>query len=223
MPNYISNRLSFDCSPERFRDIAESLKGNPKDPLGEVDFNTVIPMPESLDIEYSDRGEEGYSAYQEFVAKSLSLTDIEKVKLEESYRKKFSNDPEAWELGKQYYRNMELYGAPNWWDWCWEHWNSPYSAYRCMPVEPEDLQLKFTTSGSPVPKIALAISEKYPDVVITYSWFIGAPVDEGGEGVFRDGQCLEYHRVTYTYGDPDYEAESENSEGEELYDRVWRA
>ena len=48
MPNHITNILEFECTPERFKVIAESLKSNPDEPLGQVDFNTLIPMPESL-------------------------------------------------------------------------------------------------------------------------------------------------------------------------------
>ena len=48
MPNHITNILEFDCSPERFQQIAESLRSNPEEPLGQVDFNKLIPMPESL-------------------------------------------------------------------------------------------------------------------------------------------------------------------------------
>ena len=66
MPNHITNILEFDCTPERFREIAESLKSNPEEPLGQVDFNKLIPMPASLAIEAGSRGEKGHRAYKEF-------------------------------------------------------------------------------------------------------------------------------------------------------------
>lgn len=194
MPNYVYNTLKFDCTPERFREIAESLKENPEDPLGKVDFNTLIPMPASLHIEYSGRGKEGHEAYKEFIAQSLSLSEVEKDKLEKSYRKRFSKDPETWELGKQYYQNTELYGAPHWWDWAREHWNSPYSAYSCRPIQPEDRELEFTTSWVPVPNILYALSEKYPDVVITYTWYVSAPCCTGGKAVFQGGECIAFYK-----------------------------
>lgn len=52
MPNHITNVLEFNCSDERFREIAEFLQGERKDePLGVVDFNVLIPMPKPLMIE----------------------------------------------------------------------------------------------------------------------------------------------------------------------------
>ena len=93
MPNHITNILEFECTPERFKVIAESLKSNPDEPLGQVDFNTLIPMPESLAIEAGSRGEKGYKAYKEFVIQSMPLDDAEKDKLEASFRDRFKDDP----------------------------------------------------------------------------------------------------------------------------------
>ena len=42
MPNHITNLLEFNCSEDRFREIAEFLHGERKDePLGVVDFKTL--------------------------------------------------------------------------------------------------------------------------------------------------------------------------------------
>ena len=106
MPNHITNILEFDCTPERFRVIAESLKSNPDEPLGQVDFNTLIPMPPSLAIESGSRGETGYKAYKEFVVQSMPLDDAAKEQLEANFSFRFKDDPEIWELGKQYYENL---------------------------------------------------------------------------------------------------------------------
>ena len=191
MPNHITNILEFECTPERFKEIAESLKSNPDEPLGQVDFNTLIPMPESLAIEAGSRGEKGYKAYKEFVIQSMPLDDAEKDKLEASFRDRFKDDPETWELGKQYFQNIQLYGTPNWYDWCCEHWNTKWNAYECLSVDPMDRRLEFLTAWSSVPPIVEAISRKFPDTVITYRWAdenIGYNV---GEVVLQDGRYLE--------------------------------
>ena len=36
MPNHITNILEFDCTPERFREVAESLNSNPDATPGEL-------------------------------------------------------------------------------------------------------------------------------------------------------------------------------------------
>ena len=59
MPNHITNVLEFDCGPEEFQKIAEFLRGSPDRPLGHVDFNTLMPMPSSLDIEAGSRATRG--------------------------------------------------------------------------------------------------------------------------------------------------------------------
>ena len=191
MPNHITNILTFDCSPKQFQSIAESLKSNPEEPLGQVDFNRLIPMPESLAIEAGSRGETGYKAYQEFIAQSMPLSDVVKKELEAAFQDRFKDDPEIWELGKQYYENIEQYGASNWYDWCCEHWNTKWNAYECLPVQPEDRRLEFLTAWSSVPPIVEAISKKFPDTTITYRW---ADEDIGynvGEVVVKNGVCLE--------------------------------
>ena len=191
MPNHITNILEFDCTPERFRVIAESLKSNPDEPLGQVDFNTLIPMPPSLAIESGSRGETGYKAYKEFVVQTLPLDDAAKEQLEANFRDRFKDDPEIWELGKQYYENLMQYGATTWYDWCYDHWNTKWNAYECMTVEPEDRRLEFLTAWASVPPIVEAISKKFPDAVITYRWAdenIGYNV---GEVVLQGGRYLE--------------------------------
>lgn len=49
MPNHITNRIKFLGEPERIRAIMEAIKHDEMG-LGSVDFNKVIPMPESLNI-----------------------------------------------------------------------------------------------------------------------------------------------------------------------------
>ena len=191
MPNHITNILEFDCSPERFQEIAEFLRANPDEPLGNVDFNKLIPMPESLAIESGSRGETGYKAYKEFEVMSMPLDDVAKAQLEQTYRDRFKDDPEIWTLGKQYYMNIMLYGTPTWYGWCNEHWNTKWNAYDCVEVLPGYCQLEFLTAWSSVPPIVEAISSKFEDVTITYKW---ADEDIGfnvGEVVLRGGEYIE--------------------------------
>ena len=191
MPNHVTNVIEFDCTVERFTEIAESLKSNPDEPLGQVDFNTLIPMPATLNIEAGSRGETGYKAYKEFITQSLHLDDSAKNELEEAYKSRFKNDPEIWELGKQYYNNLMQYGATTWYEWCYEHWNTKWNAYECLTVDPMERKLEFLTAWASVPPIVEAISRKFPDALITYRWAdenIGYNV---GEVVLQGGQYLE--------------------------------
>lgn len=170
MPNNITNLLEFDCSEEKFREIAEFLRGNSTEPLGHVDFNTLIPMPKTLDIEAGSRGEEGYREYKKFIAEASKLSKNKIPALEEKYKAKFEEDPAIWELGKQYFENIQNYGAPNWYDWCCSNWNTKWNAYDCIPIDPSDKLLCFETAWDGVPPIIEALSRKFPDTEIKYGW-----------------------------------------------------
>ena len=56
MPNHVINHVSFtDCTPARRREILEAIQyddngENEYHGIGTIDFNKIIPMPESLDI-----------------------------------------------------------------------------------------------------------------------------------------------------------------------------
>lgn len=170
MPNHVTNVLEFECSEERMREIGDYLRGNKDDPFGTVDFNTLIPMPESLNIEAGSRGEEGYRAYKEFIDKAWELDDDNVKILEAQYKERFKDSPETWALGKRYYENKQNHGATNWYDWCWDHWGTKWNAYDCATLEPGDKTLIFTTAWSSVPPVVEAISAKFPEVPIRYGW-----------------------------------------------------
>ena len=192
MPNHITNVLEFECSEKRFVEIGEFLRGDrEKNPFGHVDFNTLIPMPKELDIEAGSRGEHGYFAYSEYMKKSEGLPEPEKRALENAYRDRFIRDPEIWELGKQYYENIQSYGSPNWYEWCLDNWNTKWNAYDCAAVDPSEKRLEFLTAWDGVPPIVKAISERFPDTRIRYGW---ADEDIGfnvGELSIRAGKVLE--------------------------------
>ena len=169
MPNHITNHIYVECPSERFLQIANELKGK-DDFLGTVDFNKLIPMPGSLDIEAGTRGEEGYCAYKEFADKAWELGDDDIKILEAQYRNRFKDDPEIWELGKRYYENRQKYGAPNWYDWCLRHWNTKWNAYECDKIDEKSDCFSFWTAWSCVTPVVEAMSRKYPDVDIHYRW-----------------------------------------------------
>ena len=67
MPNHVTNRIKFSGDPERIRAIMEGIKHDEMG-LGSVDFNKVIPMPESLNITAGSITDKGLKAYKDFVS-----------------------------------------------------------------------------------------------------------------------------------------------------------
>ena len=193
MPNHITNVIQFDCTPDEFEKIAESIRVE-GDFLGSVDFNTLIPMPPELDIEAGSRGERGLQEYKEYLNEMKGAkTDADKQKVEMKYADTKTYDPQMMELGKQYYENIEKYGSPHWYDWCTEHWGTKWNAYDCSEVVSDDRELCFHTAWSAVPEILQKLSEKYPEVSMQYRW---ADEDIGfnvGEASFKNGRIAEFH------------------------------
>ena len=66
MPNHIINTIRLKGDREKISELHESVKDN-RFGIGSLDFNKVIPMPESLQIETSSSMERGLKAYKEFV------------------------------------------------------------------------------------------------------------------------------------------------------------
>lgn len=67
MPNYVQNRLEFFGNPQQIQDILERIKSE-KYGIGTMDFNKIIPRPESLDIEAGSKTYRGLEAYKGFIA-----------------------------------------------------------------------------------------------------------------------------------------------------------
>lgn len=170
MPNHVTNCIDFDCSIERCREILEFLQVKDK-PLGSVDFNKLIPMPESLNIESSSRGEHGKQLYEMYLNETEKISsEAERNEIHQKILSMCKDDPQMLELGKQYYENECLYGATNWYDWSIEHWGTKWNAYDWWETSPEDGFICFNTAWSAVPVLVQVLSEKYPDVNFSYSW-----------------------------------------------------
>ena len=69
MPSHVMNRVTFDCSEERLKEILsaicydENADGADLTGPGTIDFNKITPMPPSLDIESGSRTIDSVSLY----------------------------------------------------------------------------------------------------------------------------------------------------------------
>ena len=66
MPNYVTNVLTLHGDSAQIRAMLEAIQYDDLG-IGSVDFNKIIPMPESLDIEAGSRTSAGLKAYLDFV------------------------------------------------------------------------------------------------------------------------------------------------------------
>lgn len=206
MPNHVMNRISVigdDQKQTKLRQIAEFLRPAGK-PLGYVDFNKLIPMPPSLQIEAGSRGEQGLKLYREYInavaaisgkAQRGQISEQQKEsrlsELKERYVKIVKEDPEVFELGKQYYDNLQQHGCTTWYEWSIRHWGTKWNAYDCIPFRKDTEHLTFSTAWSGVPRILSFLSKQFPGMEIEYKW---ADEDIGqnvGHMIFQGGELTE--------------------------------
>lgn len=156
MPNWVMNRVTFEGDPVRVHDLLEGIRPEGH-PLGHIDFDRVLPMPASLDIESGSRTARGYSQYRRYI----KAKDPFVRRACESYA---ANYPEEWALGKAAYQNEIDYGAQDWYEWRVLHWGTKWNAENENSAESTELRFR-TAWICPVP-VLVEIGRQFPDVEI---------------------------------------------------------
>lgn len=181
MPNHVENYVSLNGDEQKIREMLETIK-NDDYGIGTIDFNKIIPMPESLNIDSGTRTDRGLKAYKGFIevytfGKNAedareSLKDIP-VKSEELFLEKRTDiDRKEWELGKTAWQNMQDYGAPTWYEWCCNNWGTKWNAYGYSEGldYSEDHELYMQTAWSAPHAIMQKLSEMFPDITFEHQW-----------------------------------------------------
>ena len=84
MPNHVINRLEFECSEERLKEILSAIcyddsSEAERTGIGTIDFNKITPMPSSLDIESGSSTDRGINLYLTSVNPSVRYYGKEKM------------------------------------------------------------------------------------------------------------------------------------------------
>jgi len=172
MPNHIFNRIRLVTDEER-RDAIIREVMSLEDGPGTIDFNRIIPMPESLDITdgtMTDRGEE---LYEEYLARSAARGVPEGEPDAELIGEITGGDPDRmaqFELGRQAYTNREQYGFRSWYGWCIANWGTKWNAYSLGEDPADDGTIAFYTAWNCPEPVVAELSRKYPDVRVVLEW-----------------------------------------------------
>lgn len=181
MANIVENRLTIKGERDQVRKLMDFVRSEERD----FDFNKIIPMPPSLDIEASTETDKG--AYLYLVGADPAtppMEGVEKVspqQMAQMEAKLGKQDYDACrveamlsrytpqqrqdllELGKTAVENRMAYDAATWYDWCVEHWGVKWNAAESYAY---GNHISFQTPwGTPEP-VLHKLSELFPDVTI---------------------------------------------------------
>lgn len=213
MPNHITNIIELECSRERSKEIMEFLRADGQD-YGSVDFNKLVPMPESLNIQSGSETDRGIEIYLTAVNPNTKDFGLEKMSSNEfdfletmlnnermfgKYDSNLSDERitsftkynpfETYvETGKIAVDNFRQYGATTWYEWCIANWGTKWNAYDCYTDDPCGGRLEFNTAWDGVPSIIQKISERFPDVLIHYGWADEDIGNNTGRIDFKNGE-----------------------------------
>lgn len=172
MPNWVKNRLVV-CGTQSQIDSVFSALINDEN---EVDFNRIIPMPQSLIVEDGSAGELGLAV----LSHSLSESDLKKF---HSYSQE--EQDRCIRIGEQYIDNIKKYGYRSWYRWSIDNWGTKWNATDTCIYR--DMVEFYTAWSCPIP-IFEKLAEMFPDIVLKFCY---ADEDAGynvGSGTMQVGE-----------------------------------
>lgn len=208
MPNHIRNVIKMQGISKLplFKAYDDGSKG--------FDFNKLIPMPKSLNMDSGSMVED-YTIYyltdkctvpisrlsaekkavidrliarNSFGSKEWIQMKFNKV-MERAFDETELNRKKMYEDGKTYVENIQNYGHATWYDWCSANWNTKWNAYD-NEIEGPDC-IKFSTAWANPEPVIRKLAEMYPEVKIEHWW---ADEDTGcntGYRIFEGGKETE--------------------------------
>lgn len=168
MPNHVKNILK--------------MKGITKLPLfshkdGEMffDFNKIIPMPETLQMESGSIENLAVEVVLRKLASPQSAplrSCITPNMRDDVYQRCIENnamsEDELCKLGLAYITNKVLYGATSWYYWCIMNWGSKWNSYSYE--EQDEDTISFETAWNAPEPVVSQLAAMYPDAVIEHWW-----------------------------------------------------
>ena len=212
MPNHIVNMITINGDEKQIAEVREQLRYL-EEPIGSLDFNKLIPMPESLKIEEGSHTTRAIRLYLTAMNPDCAWLNPDHKMEQKAYLElqrlfdgengfqsyeEIRNDiteeqiPELLQLGKQAVENKQRYGAATWYHWSMEHWGTKWNSYSGYGerVCAKNQFLFFTAWSEPEP-VLQKLSERYPELEFHHQW-----ADENygynlGDKVYRAGVVLE--------------------------------
>lgn len=233
MPNHIQNRLTFIGTSAEVKKIMNAIAS--KDEGGkavQIDFNKIIPMPESLNLQIhsgietwvkictgqidfsplfkglpsspSDLFKNGdYKTLSNSMAASTAMECITGQK-DGGNVKDFSD--EDFDMFIKALKNVRAYGFVSWYEWALKNWGTKWNAYGQNDERNTNNTIYFETAWSCPLELICHLSRLFPKIQIDIAY---ADEDSGsntGKISFKDGNAIEV-----------YQPESQSKDGYDIY------
>ena len=206
------------------------------------DFNTVIPMPASLDgVEDSSRMKDAVEFLTGKSPEELQLAKnpkdrhaLQALGFRDMFRKNDSPEkqaedkrireaqlrPEDIEMGHRAIAAIEECGHPTWYGWSIENWGTKWNSYDFEELEssPGRYEFKFDTAWSVPEPVLSELAKRYPDIkfeIVSFDegWnFAARGWSEGGE-LFLDHLDANDELYEEVYGVPPEHDDEDEDEG----------
>jgi hypothetical protein len=239
MPNHVANVISFNNVDKNLLiEILEQIK-NDEEEIGSIDFNKIMPMPKSLEIESGSRTTTGIKAYKDFLdvylfdrkkPSGLDLFNIPESNEIAFLKQRTDIAEDIFKLGKSALQNVQKYSCPTWYEWSIEKWGTKWNAYDSCGYDEGSNSIEFSTAWSAPHPILQKLSEMYPDIEIEHKWAdedLGFNTGEihykGGEVTFEnvpDGGSKEAYELAADVQGVDLEESFRLSEDGTTYEYV---
>lgn len=177
MPNHVTNILKFVGPQEDIQDLFNRIQGvDDEGHKREIDFNKIIPMPQSLMITSGsmvDRGiailkftEQGDDTELKAMlnypwVKAENITTPKQ--LVNHFLKQDDGNKEYLKEAKIALDNIEKYGHKDWYSWSIANWGTKWNAYE---ISKDENSISFDTAWSTPAPIVEKLSEMFPTVTI---------------------------------------------------------
>lgn len=193
MPNHVENRV-------RMNGITKLPIFTEDEENRIFDFNKIIPMPETLNMEAGSLEERAIEVYLTKMGKGLeiskkgtfsitryrnNLSDEEIEKVAKLSRKTLE---EIAEIGKQYILNLVQYGCTTWYGWCVDNWDTKWNSYENGIID--ENTITFQTAWSSPIKVIKKLSSLYPDKEILLEYADEDTGSNTGKIVFMNGEIV---------------------------------
>lgn len=167
MPNHVTNILIIKDVPHvRIEQILNSISGmNDDGEILAIDFNKIIPMPESLHIEDGSDLSLGLSIFHRNKLNSHNFGIEEAMRRYEALSDHRKENIKR--LADTAADNIDKYGHATWHNWAIENWGTKWNAY---DIEEIPYGVQFNTAWSTPFPVIVELSMQYPDATFEVSY-----------------------------------------------------